>query len=140
MPFQEKSRAVRRRVVTPATELAADREQATNIRGAARQPRQGAADAVADNEDGCRGVPRPHPGQRRLEILLTPIAPAIGTAAEARRTRGADAAIIVGDDIEAVGGEKAGVMMIVTGEHAGGRIDNDGAGRRPAHPLPKMTA
>ena len=126
MPFQQQCHALPRRVIPPPCVLRADRQHPVNALCPPREAGKKAADAVAHDDQGP-AIPLGHERQRSREIPLAPVPPAIAAAPQIRRARKTNAAIIPGQDLETMTGQKCRITMIIPGEHPRGRVDDDAA-------------
>ena len=108
MPLAEHAPAVGGRVVAPVGELRTDRHQAPNQMPGGPQPRCTAAKAVADHINRLLRILTLGALEHRLEIQRAPIGPRGLQPFDRCRTGFADATVVIGDDIEAVGEQVIG--------------------------------
>ncbi len=126
MPLAEHPPAMSGRIVAPVSELCAYRHQAPDELSGGSQARCTAAKAVADHIDRLLGEFALSALEHRLEIQRAPIGPRGLKPLERCWPRLADAAVVIGDDIEAVGEQVVGkARVMATTDRGGGVDDND---------------
>ncbi|MCY1173358.1 hypothetical protein D9M73_135140 [compost metagenome] len=124
MPLAEHAPAMGRRIVAPVGELRTDRHQTPDQVPGRPQARCTAAKAVADHIDRLLWELTLCALEHRLEIQRSPIGPRGLKTLERCRPRLADAAVVIGDDIEAVGEQVVGEARVVATTDRGGGIDD----------------
>ncbi|MNQ99903.1 hypothetical protein D3C85_1156560 [compost metagenome] len=124
MPLAEHPPAMSGRIVAPVGELRTDRHQAPDQVPGRPQARCTAAKAVADHIDRLLWELTLCALEHRLEIQRSPIGPRGLKTLERCRPRLADAAVVIGDDIEAVDEQVVGEARVVATTDRGGGIDD----------------
>ena len=127
VPFGQHAQPAFRRVVAPVGVLRPHGEDAPQAMAGRRQPGHETANAVRGHVHRLAGKLAPGIGQHRLEILLAPVHPGRLEAAHRRRPRFADAAIVVGQHIEAVAVQVFGEARVIAAAHRGRGVDDDQA-------------
>src|SRR5688572_27416327 len=85
--------------MAPVARLRADEVGGRDLVGGAGVAEQLAADGMADDEEAVGLELAQRPAQRRVEVLLAPLAHRGVKALEALRPRAADAAVVEGHDV-----------------------------------------
>ncbi len=124
------------RVVAPVSELRADRHQAPDQLPGRSQARCAAAKAVTDHIDRLAGKLTLYALEHRLEVQGAQSDHDAFESFQRRGPRFADAAVVIGDDIEAVGKQVIGEARVVSAADRGSGVDDDHC---PGGVLPRMS-